>query len=323
MMKQGGPNAEKYLYEALTETGATTLLYGDTNNSVVERIFELDPSLRDRAGHMDDIASIAKDVTKPLARSVTIGGKRVTWQDMVAAQFWWIRSNDMATVIPLWKAAFNQASQEGIGMTEGMTEAEREAKAVEYAKAVVRRTQPQTLAIDRTAWQTDESMRSLMMFMTYQVTMANNIMSTMYGQSLGSLSGAKLAQTVAANITAPALTMALSSFVWSQLWDDEDVQQSWSDLMLNFMMNNIQSAVAPIILARDIPSALRYGPRSLTYKPISTPYKIIEDLVTPDSLGDFTYAAIQAGGYYFNVNIQNLIGDGIKAYNAVTEDEEK
>ena len=71
----------------------------------------------------------------------------LTWDDIVALGFLPIKAIDIATVMPIWHGAYEQAKHD-LKNDEDLHPADMERQAVRYADRVVRATQPTAKAVD-------------------------------------------------------------------------------------------------------------------------------------------------------------------------------
>jgi len=316
-MDGGGANALKYMWQAAREVGVKTHLYGSTNDKVVQNMYSLSDFMRIRGDHMDDIVNFAGALTKPLPYKVKLGGIEFSTEDFRRVGFWLIRSNDMATTTLLWRASFNQAIGENISMTEGMTEDQRTAAAVSYADDAVRKSQPSTLTIDKSAWQSSSVLKPFMMFMTYQVKMGNNVYGALAGRAKGNMTNAAMTKTLFANLILPAFTMAMSSMLWSQLFgeDEEDLE----DTAKGFAANVASSVLAPIPIVNQFPSMVKFGKQAGVPAFVNVPYKLGEDLFTANDLGEAAMAGIQVIGFATNANVGTIVKESGKVIDGVKE----
>lgn len=141
-----------------------------------------------------------------------VGGKKLTWDDVVAVGFLPIRAVDAATVTPLWNAAYQQSLK---------TRTPRES--VIYADDVIRSTQPSSLPMDLTKVQRASATSLLAMFGTFTIGKQQQRIRMDWAQfRSGTISFPRFAQAIFLDSLLPAALIAtLNYYSWGKDEQDE------------------------------------------------------------------------------------------------------
>jgi len=296
-MAQGGDNSKSYYMDAVRELGAKANLYGNTEGSIIKNIFDISPYMRVRGGLFDMNASDAERLLHPLPGQVTFNGKKIGLMEVQEFGWSWIRMNDMATVLPLWYASYNQALGENIGMDDSMSETEKVKKAMQYADGIVRTSQPSTLPIDLSKWQTAEAFRQFTSFMTFQMKFGNRIMSAITAYNVGAMTKKDIAKALMVEVFLPrAIQLGFATLMYSD--DREPELHEWATTPMFDLL-----AFIPIV--RNVPSMFKYGMQAGVPPVLSVPVKMGMNLLEPKDSTDFIYAVLKSFGYAYGVNPLN------------------
>lgn len=110
---------------------------------------------------LKDIRTLVGLIALPTGKSVKVGRRVYSWEDVADLGFFPIKAVDMATVMPLWNEAYRQKMKATGGEHE---------TAVKFADETIRMTQPSAQGIDMTKWQRDGGVASMLsMFGTFTI----------------------------------------------------------------------------------------------------------------------------------------------------------
>ena len=300
-MQKAGGNAGKYLVGSATALGTKTMTLGDTNNDTVERALAMSSLLRIRASIMDQNIHDSLNRLDAFPTTVNIKGNQIGWREVKQSAFWWIKANDMATVLWIWQGAYEQAIGENVSMNEEMDIEERSKIASRYADNIIRDTQPTALPVDLSEWQTSEIMKQFTSFMTFQMVFGNILMSDIQARMAGDIGNIDLMKSILMNVFLPQWSMLALRLL---LFDGDDEPEP-SD----FLFDPAVSALSFIPGIRDVPASFDYGLRVFIPPafsvPLSPTYHMIKKIKgdKPMNVEDWASYGGFLAGYLSGFNI--------------------
>jgi len=177
-----------------------------------------------------------------------IAGQEFTLSDIRNFMFEWIKMNDRATVIPVWKGAFQKYVDEHI---KGYATEQEIKEAIKFADNIVRTTQPSTLPIDLNSLQRSEGMMRLFTsFMTFTFKLGNNITGEYQAFKDGAITRKEYMRHVMYDIVMPGWSLA----VVSALFYSGGLPKWWE-----FVTAPFEVMASWIPFARDIAGFFKYG----------------------------------------------------------------
>lgn len=256
------------LYNGATEIGWSGIIdgfasayrgkgfFGSTKSESWARVEKLSDYMRQRNSGFDDTIRASKDKLSPNINRFEVAGKSFTRQDLATFAFSWMQFTDRTAVMPIWYGAFNQE----MARSSALPEAERQAKAVKYADAIVRTSQASSATPDLNALMRSKGwLRLFTMFMTESFKYGNRAVGKYQAYKAGALSRADFFRYIVyENLLAPVTQTAIMGLVG---WKEPE----WQDWAFAPVENSLQWL--PII--REVPRAMRskYGQNTVGSTP--------------------------------------------------------
>lgn len=237
------------LIRAAREMGARNVVYGAKGSHQWEKVLELSGYMRIRARAFDrDLKPALRSIRPP--RGITIGNHTFTQQDVVDFAFEWIQMNDRAAVGIVWTAGFNRTMDQ-IGDDATLTNEQKTRRAIEAADALVESTQPSALPLDLSGLQRAEgAIRLFTLFQTWQTKAGNRYINNFRLWQDGAITGRDYwRRFLYEAVAAPWMGAFISALIYR--WELPE----WWELATS----PFESAVGWIPIAREIPSAIRFG----------------------------------------------------------------
>ena len=192
-------------------------------NQEFKRLFEhLDFGGVLTPSELTDMRTLVKTVLSPTGKSVKIGKKVISWDDVVGLGFLPIQAVDLATVMPLWTEAYRQRMKLNNDVKES----------VDWADNMIRSTQPSAQSIDMTKWQRASGAATMLaMFSTFTIgKYQQRVRLNWRMMRAGKISKAGYAQTVLLEQIGPAVAAQL--MVAAMRGDDLDDEDNRTQLYI-------------------------------------------------------------------------------------------
>jgi GNAT superfamily N-acetyltransferase len=192
------------LFGAATEMGWPSTFQGIGTvlrhpKETIDQVNALSPYMAARGTAYDREVGEATRRAGYRKRSVWVGGKQYTSDDVHAFSMGLIRVMDAAAVYPIWIGAYNKAAR-----------TMEQADAIKYADRIVRDTQPSSDAVDLTAWQRGNGIyRLFAMFRTFTLKYGNRQRAYYKGWRAGEVSNKEYLRHALYEHLLPPVLMAL------------------------------------------------------------------------------------------------------------------
>lgn len=242
----------KHMLRAIKDTDFKTHV-GLESGQMVQEVLNISKLLPLRLSNIDRQLSEVKSKLRPDVNTIEIRGVEYSWSDIQDAVFSWIKMNDLATVIPVWKAAVSKYMELHAGPKLDMN------KAYRYADHVVETTQP--LSIPNAM---NEIMRSkgvirlVSSFMTFQFVAGNRRMFYYRALKDGKISKKEYFEHVMYDTILPGwINTTFNAKFIGQLAAGA-AGSELEEYLMSLLTGPVEEALNFIVGIRDIPSALRY-----------------------------------------------------------------
>jgi len=292
---------------------------GGKVSDLVAFVDESDPSMMSRGNTLDmNLNDLTEEARAALPVGVTIPGTNrvVTMKDVQDAMYYGIKTVDYATTYPIWLAAYNMALTENIGgVKETMTPEEKKAKAIDFARLTVSRTQPSSAPLALTAVQRNEFMKFFTSFMTFTLGVHGQRMINSFKAVMNKdIPPSEYIKTVVLEGLAPVyLQMAFAFLVYS---DDE--RPEWSELFIEPVLYMTTSWL-PIV--RDVPTMAKYNISNVAptfAQMLERIWYPLDETLRWDDAGEIVYEWGKTAGAIAGVNVLNFTDDIGKMYKKTT-----
>ena len=233
-----------WIIEGYKQMDMSGSVLGLKNSDMWQKAINLSTYLKTRmGGGFDRELQDALAKIDPFIRKFEIAGKQFTMKDVQDFMFVWIQMNDRATVGVVWFGAFNKYLSENKG--------EDIQKAVKFADAIVRTTQPSSLPVDLNALQRSEGMMRLFTsFMTWTFKYGNRVQFNIKAYREGAIDTKEYARHILyENLMSPWGAMVISSLLIGG-----KLPEWWE-----WLTAPVENAVSWIPFIRDIPGAQRFN----------------------------------------------------------------
>jgi len=238
-----------WIMKSLREADLKGSLLGLSSSDMWTGVMAKSKYIRARDGQMDREITDTVSNMSPFIKKLNIPGidKKISWKDAKDAMFFLIQANDRAMTGVVWNAAYMKSLD---GNKNELTAEKAEAKAIEYADAMVAMTQPSALPLDLNTLQRSEGMMRLFTsFMTWTFKQGNRFRSQYNAWQAGAMSTKEYSR----HVIYEGLMAPWGATIISSMLLDGELPEWWE-----YMTSPAEYLISWIPLVRDVPGAVKY-----------------------------------------------------------------